>query len=40
MRKNKIDGSHGHVSTLILKIDEAAANQVWLPTRSRRRVWI
>jgi hypothetical protein len=40
MRKNKIDGSHGHVATLILNIDEAAANQLWLPTRSRRRVWV
>lgn len=40
MRKNKIDRSHGHVTTLMLEIDEATANRLWLPKSLKRRVWV
>jgi hypothetical protein len=40
MRKNKIDRSHGHVTTLMLEIDEATANWLWIPKSLKRRVWV
>jgi hypothetical protein len=39
-RKNKIDGNRGHVTTLMLEIDEATAEWLWLPKSLKRRVWI
>ena len=39
-RKNKIDGSHGLVTTLMLEIDEATAKWLWLPKSLKRRVWV
>jgi hypothetical protein len=39
-RKNKIDGNRGQVTTLMLKIDEATANRLWLPKSLKRRAWV
>ena len=39
-RKNKIDGNHGLVTTLMLEIDEATAKWLWLPRSLKRRVWV